>query len=146
MARTQWTGPLAVGDRPAGTPGGSNVGFVVLSQTLTLTADSTTVQNGTFRLPRGSQIIDFKVDCRTAFNGTTPVLSAGITSGGTQYLSAIAMGTTGRKGLALSAAQLEALQNIGDNLDVVVTITGGTASSAGVAYVEIQYVQKSSDD
>jgi len=146
MAQTNWTGPLVSGDRPAGFPGGPNVGFVVLSQTLTLTADGTTVQNGTFRLPRGSQIIDFKVDCRTAFNGTTPVLSAGITSGGTQYLIDIAMGTTGRKALGLTAPQLEALQTIGGNREVVVTITGGTASANGVAYVEIQYVQKTADD
>jgi hypothetical protein len=146
MAQTNWTGPLASGDRPAGFPGGSNVGFVVLSQTLTIDADDTTVQNGVFRLPRGSQIIDFKVDCRTVFNGTTPVLSAGTASGGTQYLSGIAMGTTGRKGLGLTAAQIENLQDIGTNREVVVTVTGATASATGRAFVEIQYVQKTADD
>jgi hypothetical protein len=146
MAQTNWTGPLASGDRPAGFPGGSNVGFVVLSQSVTIAADNTTVQNATIRIPRGSQIIDFKIDCRTAFNGTTPVLSAGITSGGTEYLSGIAMGTTGRKGLGLTAVQTENLQNVVNNRDVVFTITGATASSAGLAYVEMQYVQKTADD
>lgn len=146
MAQTNFTGPIASGDRAAGFPGGTNVGLVTLSQTATITADSTTVQNATIRLPRRSRIVDFKVDCRTAFNGTTPVLSAGITSGGTEYLSAIAMGTTGRKALGLTAPQLEALQNTLDNRDVVITVTGATASSAGLAYVDVQYVQTTADD
>jgi hypothetical protein len=148
MAQTNWTGPLASGDRPAGFPGGSNVGFVVLSQSTVINVDNTLVQNATLRVPRGTQIIDFKIDCRTVFNaGTSAVLSAGTTSGGTQYLSGINMATVGRKALGLTAAQMDALQNVLNDRDVVFTITStGTQPSTGVAYIEMQYVQKTADD
>lgn len=148
MAQTNFSGPLASGDRPAGTPGGANIGLVKLSQRVTIPVDTTLVQNATIRLPRNSQITDFLVDCRTAFNaGTAAVLSAGTTSGGTQYLSGINMATTGRKSNSFTAPQLEALQSVGSNRDVVITITStGTQPTTGLAYIEIEYVQTTADD
>ncbi len=148
MARTAFTGPLVSGDRPAGTPGGSNVGFVVLSQTTEINVDATLVQNATLRIPRGSQIIDFKIDVRTVFNaGSAAVLSAGITSGGTEYLSGISVATVGRRPLGLTAPQVEAIQNVLNNRDVVFTVTStGTQPTTGRVFIEMQYVQKSSDD
>ena len=148
MAQTNFSGPLASGDRPAGFPGGSNVGLVVLSQRRTINVDATLVQNATIRLPRNSQIVDFKIDCRTAFNaGTSATLSAGTTSGGTQYLSGINMATVGRKALGLTATQMDSLQSTGDNRDVVFTITSvGTQPTTGIAYIEVQYVQTTADD
>jgi hypothetical protein len=146
MAQTNFSGPIASGDRPAGSPGGANVGFVVLSQSTSVTANSTTSQNVTLRVPRGTQLIDFKIDVRTIFNGTTPVLAAGTTVGGTEYLSAVSLGTVGRRPLGLTGPQVEALQSVLNNRDVVFTISAGTANTAGLVYIEMQYVQKSADD
>ncbi len=148
MARTQFSGPLTSGDRQAGSPGGANVGFVVLSQSTTINVDTTLVQNATLRVPRGTQLVDFKIDCRTAFNaGSAAVLSAGTTSGGTEYLSAINVATTGRKALGLTVTQMDALQSVLNNRDVVFTVTStGTQPTTGVVYIEMQYVQKSADD
>lgn len=139
MAQTNFTGPLASGD-----PGA--VGLAVLAQTVRIDANNTTSQTATVRLPRNTRILDFYPDVRTVFNGTTPVLAAGIAAAGTQYLSAIALGTAGRRPLGLSATQVEALQSTGSNRDLVFTVSAGTANSAGILFVTVLYVQTTADD
>jgi len=114
--------PLATAK--AGEAGGPNLGFAALSQTKLINFDATLVQNATFNIPAGSQIVDFYVDALTAYDSVTSALvSAGTATGGTQYLSAVSAKTAGRRPNAFSAAQLAAMANVGTNRAVVATVT-----------------------
>ena len=147
MAQTTWSGPLASGDRPAGTSGGSNVGLAVLSQTALINFDATLVQNATFQLPRASHIVQIIPDVLTAFNSaTSATLSVGTASGGTQYVSGVDAKTAGRAAPTLTAAQLAAMDDIGTDRSVVATVTSVGQPTAGLVRVTILYVQTTSDD
>lgn len=147
MAQTTWSGPLASGDRNAGESGGPNLGLVVLSQTALINFDATLVQNATFNIPTSSQIADFCVDVLTAYDSaTSATLSAGTSSGGTQYLSGISVKTAGRRSNAFSAAQLAAMDDVGTNRTVVATVTSVGQPTAGQVRVTMLYVQTAADD
>jgi len=147
MAQTTWSGPLASGDRNAGESGGPNLGFVALSQTRLMNFDATLVQDATFNVPAGTQLVDYYVDVLTAYDSaTSATLSAGTSSGGTQYLSAINVKTAGRRPNAFSAAQLAAMDDVGTNRQVVVTITSVGQPTAGQVRVTMLYVQTTADD
>jgi hypothetical protein len=147
MSQTTWSGPLASGDRNAGEAGGPNLGFVVLSQTALIDVDATLVQNATFNIPAESQIVDFHVDVLTAYDSaTSATLSAGLTSGGTQYLSGISVKTAGRRANGFSAAQLAAMDDVGNNRTVVATVTSVGQPTAGQVRVTMLYVQTTADD
>lgn len=147
MAQTTWSGPLASGDRNAGESGGPNLGFVALSQTALINFDATLVQNATFNIPADSQIVDFYVDVLTAYDSaTSALLSAGITSGGTEYLSAISVKTAARRPNAYSAAQLAAMDDVNANRSVVATVTSVGQPTAGQVRVTMLYVQTAADD
>lgn len=143
MAQTHFNGPLASGDKRPGSVGGSNVGLVVLSQTAVIDQNSTNAVSATFQLPPNSQIVDILPDVLTAFNsGTSAVLSAGTAAGGTQYLGSVDVKTAaGRIARAYTGAQLAAMDDIGTNTSVVVTVTPTGATSAGQVRVTILYVQ-----
>ncbi len=147
MAQTTWSGPLASGDRNAGESGGPNIGLATLSQTALINFDATLVQNATFNIPAGSQIVDFYVDVLTQYDSaTSATLSAGTTSGGTQYLSAINVKTAARRPNAFSAAQLAAMDDVGTNRTVVATVTSVGQPTAGQVRVTMLYVQTTADD
>jgi len=142
MSQTTWSGPLASGDKNAGVTGGPNIGLAVLSQTAVITYDATLVQNATFYLPTNSQIVDIIVDELVAFNSaTSATFSAGITSGGTEYVSGVNVKTTGRKSNSYSAAQLAAMDDIDTNTTLVATVTSVGQPTAGSARVTLLYVQ-----
>ena len=147
MAQTTWSGPLASGDRNAGESGGPNIGLVALSQTALINFDATLVQNATFNIPAGSQIVDFYVDVLTVYNSaTSATVSAGTASGGTEYLSAISAKTAARRPNAFSAAQLAAMDDVGSNRQVVATVTSVGQPTAGQVRVTMLYVQTTADD
>lgn len=147
MAQTTWSGPLASGDRNAGESGGPNIGLVTLAQTALINFDATLVQNATFNIPASSQIVDFYVDVLTQYDSaTSATLSAGTTSGGTQYLSAINVKTAARRPNAFSAAQLAAMDDVGTNRTVVATVTSVGQPTAGQVRVTMLYVQTTADD
>ncbi len=147
MAQTTFSGPLATGDRPAGAPGGPNLGLVTLAQTAVINFNNTLVQNTTFNVPTSSQIIDFYVDVLTAFDSaTSATLSAGTASGGTQYLSAINVKTAARRPNAFSAAQLAEMDDVGSNRQVVATVTSVGQPTAGQVRVTLLYAQTTADD
>ena len=142
MAQTHWSGPLASGDKPAGTPGGSNVGLVVLSQTTVIDQNSTNAVSSTFNLPNDSQIVDIIADVLTAFNSaTSATLTVGTAAGGSQYAGSVDAKTAGRVRPTFTAAQLAAMDDIDNNTAVVATITPVGATSAGQVRVTLQYVQ-----
>ena len=147
MSQTTWSGPLASGDRNAGETGGPNIGLVALSQTAVINFDATLVQNATFNIPAKSQIVDFHVDVLTAYNSaTSATLSAGTASGGTQYLSGIDVKTAGRRANGYSAAQLGAMDDVGNNRTLVATVTSVGQPTAGQVRVTVLYVQTTADD
>lgn len=147
MSQTTWSGPLASGDRNAGESGGPNIGLAALSQNVVIDFDDTLVQNATFNIPAGSQIVDFYVDVVTAFDSaTSATLSAGTASGGTQYLSGVSVKTAGRRANGYSAAQLDAMHDVGTNREVVVTVTSVGQPTAGKVRVTAAYVQTTADD
>ena len=147
MSQTTWSGPLASGDINAGETGGPNIGLAVLSQTVLIDFDATLVQNKTTYLPFGSQIVDVIVDELVAFNSaTSATLSVGTTSGGTEYVSGVNVKTTGRKSNSYSAAQLAAMDNIGNNGTVVATVTSVGQPTAGQVRVTYLYVQTTAND
>lgn len=142
MAQTTFSGPLASGDKEAGISGGSNLGFVVLSQSAVINQNSTNAVSATFNLPVNSQIVDILPDVLTAFNSaTTAVLSVGTAAGGTQYAGSIDAKTAGRTRPTFSAAQLAAMDDVGSTTTVVATVTPTGATSAGQVRVTILYVQ-----
>lgn len=147
MSQTTFSGPLASGDRNAGETAGPNIGLVVLRQTALINFDATLVQNATFYIPADSQIVDFNVDVLTAYDSaTSATLSAGLTSGGTEYLSGINVKTAGRRPNAYSAAQLAAMDDVDNNRTVVATVTSVGQPTAGQVRVTILYVQTTADD
>ncbi len=138
---TYLTGPLELGTGLDNT--GADTGYVVQSQTALIGFDATLVQNATFALPAGAQIVDFYVDVLTAYDSaTSATLSAGVTSGGTEYLNGINVKTTGRKSNAFSAAQLAAIDDIGTSTSLVATVTSVGQPTAGSVRVTVLYAQK----
>ena len=118
-------------------------GFVLVSQTATITQNSTSVVSTTFTVPASSQILDINVDVLTAFDSaTTAVLSIGTAAAGTQYASAVNAKTAGRTIPTFSAAQLLAMADITTNTSVVATVTPTGATTAGLVRVTIIYAQK----
>lgn len=137
---TYMTGPLQTGTGLDNT--GRDTGTVVLSKTALINFDATLVQNATLRLPADAQIVDFYVDVLTAYDSaTSATLSAGLTSGGTEYLSGINVKTAARRPNAYSAAQLAAMDDIDTNTTLVATVTSVGQPTAGQVRVTVLYVQ-----
>lgn len=142
MAMSHTDGPITAGTQKPGSAKRANIGNVVLSQTVILDQNSTSVVDGILGLPSGSQIVDFYINVLTAFNsGTSATLSIGQSSGGTEYVGSVNAKTAGRAAPTLSAAKLAAMDDIGTNTDVYVSITPSGATSAGQVRVTVFYVQ-----
>lgn len=142
MSQTTFSGPLISGDKQAGVTGGPNTGYAVLSQVLPIVFGATLVQDYTFYLPPSSQIVDFYIDVTTAYNSaTSATLSAGITSGGTEYASGVSVKTAGRRAPTYSAAQVGNMASVGTNTTLVATVTSVGQPTAGAGYIRVMYVQ-----
>lgn len=144
MARTTFSGPIASGTNryPGVTDGAVNVGLVALSQTGTITQNSTTTVDLTFTVPAGAQLVDFLVDVLTAYDSVTSATATGGTaSTGTQYFGAVNAKTPARVRPTYTAAQLLAMSNVTTNTSVVVSIAVVGATTAGLVRVTLQYVQ-----
>ena len=149
MSQTTFSGPLTTGDRPAGYPGGPNLGNVVLTQTMLVNFNGVAglVQSASINLPYNSQITNAFCDVLTVFNaGTSATLAIGTAVSGTTYASGVdAKTAAGRIAPAFTAAQLTAMASTGSTGPVVATVTSvGTAPTTGQVRVTIQYVQTQS--
>lgn len=130
--------PLRVYAADKDTPN-ADLGDVVVAQFKELDFDADLVQDATFHLPVGAQILDIIVDVKTAFNSaTSATLTVGKTSGATEYASGVNAKTTGRARPAFTAAQLANMAKI-DNAVVVATVTSVGQPSAGASSVTILY-------
>jgi hypothetical protein len=88
-------------------------------------------------LPAGAVITAVSTNVETAITGTAPVFSIGTASGGAQLASAVAL-TAG----SLNTVPIAALvQPLAADTDVWAGITGGGATTAGDAYVMVQFVK-----
>lgn len=125
-------------------------GFVVVSQTTTVTtAADGTATSATLTLPSYSQIINFFLDTiqdESVGGGTATAINAtiGTAAAGTQYLSATDVIGGGRIALSFTTAQLAAMDDIGTNQSVVITVdpNGTIATTQGIYRLTVVYAQK----
>ena len=149
MSQTTFSGPLLSGDRPAGYPGGSNIGPAVLTQTMLINYNGVAglVQSAAINIPYNSQITNIFVDVLTVYNaGTSATVAVGTAVSGTTYASGVDAKTTAQRIIpSFTPAQLTAMANTGSVGPVVATVTSvGTAPATGQVRVTIQYVQTAS--
>lgn len=122
----------------------SGVGSAIFVQSATLQAASATNVDATIRIPPNSQIIEILVDTPTAWTATGAVtLTAGITAGGTEYITSVDLKTAGRGAPTLTAAQVGAMFNVGSNTNVVFrAATASGANNTGTTRVTVLYVPR----
>ncbi len=147
MSQTTWTGPLASGDKNAGIAGGPNIGLATLSQSVVIDKSATLVQSATLYIPYGSQLVNIYVDVLTGYNSaTSATLSVGTAAGGTTYASGVDVKVEGRTIPTFTKAQLAAMANVGNNGNVVATVTSVGQPTLGQVRVTYQYVQLTAND
>lgn len=146
MSQTNFSGPLASGDRAPGITS-PNIGLVYLSQTFLVTFDATLVQSNSINLPASSQIVEIYADVLTAYNSaTSATLTVGSAAAGTQYVTSVNAKTGGRNTTTHTAAQCTAMANITTNTAVFGTVTSVGQPTVGQVRVTVQYVQTTSQD
>ena len=124
-------------------------GYVVTSQTTTVTtASAGTATSATLTLPAYSQIIAFYLDTiqdESVGGGTATAINAtiGTAAAGTQYLSATDVIGGGRIALSFTTAQCAAMDNIGTNQSVVITVdpNGTISTTQGIYRLTVVYAQ-----
>ena len=135
---TYFQGAVKSGDGFSETATG--VGTAVFSQTALINFDADLVQEATFVLPKGGQIVDIVVDVLTAYDSaTSATLTVGTASAGTQYAGAVDAKTAGRVRPTFSAAQLAAMDGIGSNTTAYATVTSVGQPTAGQVRVTVLY-------
>lgn len=156
MSRSTFSGPVLSGTVRYNTY--KNVGNSVITQTATITQNSTNVVSATFYIPGTSQLIDILVDPIVAFDSvTSAVLSVGTAAAGTQYASGVDVkGSTTRVRPTFTLTQLTnmaatavdstatAAATPGGNhpiSTVVATVTPTGATTAGQVRVTLIYAQ-----
>lgn len=125
-------------------------GFVVLAQTTTVTtASAGTATSATITLPTYSQIIAFYLDTiqdEAVGGGSATAINAtiGTAAAGTQYLSATDVIGGGRIALSFTTAQCAAMDDIGTNQSVVITVdpNGTISTTQGIYRLTVVYAQK----
>lgn len=134
---TRMQGKVTVG--ASGAPQTTGEGALLARQTAVLSFDATLVQNLTFSVPIGSDIVDILVDVTTAFDSaTSATLTVGTASAGTTYASGVNAKTTGRVRPTFTTAQLAALQDIASS-SVVVTVTSVGQPTVGSVRITLVY-------
>lgn len=125
-------------------------GFVVVSQTTTVTTDAAgTATSASVTLPAQSQIIDFFVDMvqdEVVGGGTATqiAMTIGTAAAGTQYVSSTNIFAGGRAALTFTAAQLAAMANIGTSQGVFITVdpNGTISTTQAIVRLTVVYAQK----
>lgn len=83
----------------------------------------------------GTLVTGIRVQTITAFNGTTPTLTVG--DGTTTFANAVDIATTG----AETVANVPKYYPLGGTISISAANAGGS-TTAGLAFVEVTYVQK----
>ena len=150
MAATHLSGPLIAGTAVRGATNGPNQGPVTLTQSTSITQNSTTAVSAALFIPAGSRILGFFIDVLTAYDSvTSATLTIGTAAAGTQFVGAVNAKTAGRAAPTFTAAQLAAMNGVSVlgaaaaiAGPVVITITPVGATAAGYAVITVQYVQQ----
>lgn len=127
----------------------TNGGYAVLMQTASITtlADGSAVSS-TIAIPANSQILQIFIDQtqnEVVGGGTATAINATVgTAAGTQYVSATDVIGGGRAALTFTAAQLNAMANVGTNTNVVFTIdpNGTISTTQGIYQCTVVYAMK----
>lgn len=125
-------------------------GFAVLTQTTTVeTVAAGTAVSSTLTIPAYSQIIDIIIDTiqdESVGGGTASAIdvTVGTVAAGTQYSSAIDVIGGGRFRPTFTTAQLAAMDDVGTNQSVVVTVDpdGTISTTQGIYRLTLVYAQK----
>lgn len=153
MGQTHFSGPIIAGTKTVGETSGPNQGYVVLHQTVAIAFNNTLVSNATVYVPQAAVINGFTNDVLTVFDSaTSATLSAGVASGGTEYMSGVNVkAAAGRIAATYTAAQLAAMKNIGltgtavaptsQTKAINITVTSVGQPTTGYVYVTVSYVQ-----
>lgn len=154
MSATTLSGPLLVGpqkDVTGSTTDPFNQGFARLSQSVNIAFNATLVSQALINIPPGTRIESFLVDTLTAYNSaSSATFSAGVTSGGTDYVSGVSVKSTGRAAITYTAAQLAAMSGqsiagvaapIAAPGNLYLTITSVGQPTAGYVTVSVLYTQ-----
>jgi hypothetical protein len=142
MSQTHFDGPVASGYKFGSAGANPSVGLAVLAQQQVVQANGAAVITANFYLPPGSQILEIIADTVVAWTATTASLTAGIVAGGPQYIAALDVKAVGRPAVVPTGAALLAMNNIGTNTLVAVTITSTGPTIIGTTGVTITYIQK----
>ena len=119
----------------------ANLGLVCSNQNASVTFGANGSTTTIATIPAGAQILFINIDVTTAFNaGTTNTISVGVAGAATQFVSATAVGTTGRASVATTGNYANWV-NVG-TADVTIIATynqTGTVASAGAATITVVY-------
>jgi len=129
---------------------GYDGGYAVLMQTTSVTTVSAgTAVSSTITIPANAQILNFFIDqtqAEVVGAGTATLINAtiGTAAAGTQYLSATDVIGGGRASLAFTAAQLDAMSDVGTNTNVVFTFDpdGTILTTQGIYQCTVVYAMK----
>lgn len=153
MSRSTFSGPVLSGTVRYNTY--KNIGNSVVSQTQTITQNSTNAVSATFYLPALSQIADITMDTTVAWNSaTSAILTVGLTAGATDYVTSVDVkaASPNRATYTFTAAQLTAMLSAAQNTTdttaagqptsrLVATVTPTGATSAGTTVITVRYAQ-----
>ena len=139
---TYFEGAVKQGTNPS--EYGTDVGYAIFARTATLQAATVTNVDATIPVPRGAQIISITADSSVAWTASGAVtFTAGITAGGTEYVTSIDLKTVVRGSGTQTAAQVGAMANVGTNTNVVVRANSASGSNAtGTTIVTVLYAAK----
>ena len=122
----------------------SDVAYGVFSKTVVLQAATVTNVEATVAIPAGAQILSITADSSVAWTATgAVVLTAGITAGGTEYITTVDLKTVVRSAPTLTAAQVGAMANVGTNTSLVLRANSASgANTVGTTVVTVLFVPK----
>jgi len=129
----------------------TGIGDVVLSQTTTVTSTADGLAaSATLVLPANAQIINYFVDTIVApvaggGTATTAPVTVGSAAAGAQYMTSTDLFTTARSAAALTVAQVAAMDDIGTNTTVYLTVdpNGTISTTQGVWRLTANYAMRS---
>ena len=139
---TYFEGAIKQGTNPS--EYGNDVGFSTFSRSVTLQAATVTNVDATIPVPKNCQILSITADSSVAWTAIGAVtFTAGITAGGTEYITTVDLKTVVRSAPTLTAAQVGAMANVGNNTSVVARATGASGANAvGTSVVTVLYAPK----
>lgn len=135
---TYFQGALKQGITPSENTVAGSSSLVTSVYKTTLQAASAASVDATITLPARAQIISIIADTTVAWTATTASLTAGITAGGTEYVTGFDVKTITRgPTAAFTAAQLAAMNNIGTNTALVFRVASTGANATGTTLVTV---------